>query len=134
MGSISGGFALAAFIGGLARLKTAAIVGAVPALLYALLVVVGLWDMLADANLPYVLGALTASCLAIFLLAILAYYLRSGIGALFRPAWMSAFCLPAQVRVLPIFLSTISRRINHGPVHASQEFQGEKRQGVESAA
>jgi hypothetical protein len=56
MGSISGGFALAAFIGGLARLKTAAIVGAVPALLYALLVVVGLWDMLADANLPYVLG------------------------------------------------------------------------------
>jgi hypothetical protein len=62
MGSISGGFALAAFIGGLARLKTAAIVGAVPALLYALLVVVGLWDMLADANLPYVLGALTASC------------------------------------------------------------------------
>jgi len=46
MGSISGGFALVAFIGGLfcARLKTAAIVGAVPALLHGLLVVVGLWD------------------------------------------------------------------------------------------
>jgi hypothetical protein len=48
------------------------------------LVVVGLWDMLADANLPYVLGALTASCLAILLLAILAYYMRRGISALFR--------------------------------------------------
>ena len=86
MGSISGGFALVAFIGGLfcARLKTAAIVGAVPALLHGPLVVVGLWDMLADANLPYVLGALTASCLAILLLAILAYYMRRGIGALFR--------------------------------------------------
>jgi hypothetical protein len=48
------------------------------------LVVVGLWDMLADANLSYVLGALTVSCLAIFLPAILASLLRQGIGALFR--------------------------------------------------
>jgi uncharacterized membrane protein YbhN (UPF0104 family) len=86
MGSISGVLALAAFIGGLfcRRLRTALIVGSVPALLYALLVVIGLWDMLADANLPYVLGALTASCMAIFLLAILAHYTRRGIGAPFR--------------------------------------------------
>jgi hypothetical protein len=86
MGSISIAFSLAAFLGGLcsARLKTASIAGAVPALLYALLVVAGLWDMLADANLPYVLGALTVSCLAIFLPAILASLLRQGIGALFR--------------------------------------------------
>ena len=61
MGSISVSFALVAFIGGLfcRRLSTALIVGAVPALLYGLLVVVGLWDMLADANLPYVLGAVS---------------------------------------------------------------------------
>jgi hypothetical protein len=86
MGSISGAFALAAFIGGLfcQRLRTALIAGAVPALLYALLVLVGLWDLLADANLPYLLGALTGACLAIFGAAVFAYYLRRGIGALFR--------------------------------------------------
>ena len=58
MGSISGAFALAAFIAGLfcTRLKTALIAGAVPALLYAALVVVGLWDMLGDADLPYLPG------------------------------------------------------------------------------
>jgi hypothetical protein len=86
MGSISLSFALVAFIGGLfcRRLSTALIVGAVPALLYGLLVVAGLWDMLADANLPYVLGALTAACLAIIAPAVLASLLRRGIGALFR--------------------------------------------------
>jgi hypothetical protein len=86
MGSISGAFALAAFIGGLfcRRLRTALIVGGVPALLYALLVVIGLWDMLGDADLPHLLGWLTGSCLAILLFAIIAFYLRRGIGALLR--------------------------------------------------
>jgi hypothetical protein len=137
MDSISGGFALAAFIGGLfcARLKTAAIVGAVPALLYALLVVVGLWDMLADANLPYVLGGAHRILFGdLFARDPCLLHATRHWRAVPSPAWMSAFCLPARVRVLPIFLSTISRRVNHGPVHASQEFQGEKRQGVESAA
>jgi hypothetical protein len=54
------------------------------ALLYGLLVVVGLWHLLADANLLYVLGALTAACLAILALAIIASLLQRGIGALFR--------------------------------------------------
>jgi hypothetical protein len=55
MGSISGAFALVAFIGGLfcRRLKIALIVGGVLALLDALLVIIGLWDLLAGANLPY---------------------------------------------------------------------------------
>ena len=55
MGSISGIFALAAFIAGLfcTRLKTALIAGAAPALLYAALVVVGLWDILGDVDIPY---------------------------------------------------------------------------------
>jgi hypothetical protein len=58
MGSISGTFALAAFIAGLfcTRLKTALIAGAVPALLYAALVVVGLWGILGDVDVPYFLG------------------------------------------------------------------------------
>ena len=82
MGSISGAFALAAFIGGFfcRRLRTALIVGSVFALLYALLVVIGLWDLLDDANLLYLLGALTVSCLAISVPAILAAYLRRGIS------------------------------------------------------
>ena len=59
MGSISGAFALAAFIAGLfcTRLKTALIAGAVLALLYAALVVIGLWDKLADADLSYFAGS-----------------------------------------------------------------------------
>src|SRR4029078_12569346 len=60
-------FLLASALAGLAcrRLKTALIAGAVPALLYGLLVLLGLWHLLDDANLPYLLGALTAFCLAI---------------------------------------------------------------------
>jgi hypothetical protein len=53
MGSISGAFTLAAFIVGLfcTRFKMAALAGALPAFLYAALVVIGLWDTLADADL-----------------------------------------------------------------------------------
>ena len=85
MGSISSAFALVAFIGGLfcRRLKTALIVGAVPALVYAVLVVIGLWDVLPGADLPYLLGWLTGSCLVIVLFAILASYLRRGVAWLF---------------------------------------------------
>jgi hypothetical protein len=45
------------------RLKTALIAGAIPALLYGLLVTIGLWHALGDADLPYLLGALTAFAL-----------------------------------------------------------------------
>ncbi len=88
MGSISGAFALAAFLAGLfcARLKTAAIAGAVPAVLYAALVVVGLWDTLADADLSYLAGWLVGACLLIVLAAIIASYLRRGAAALIRRA------------------------------------------------
>ncbi len=81
---ISTAFSLASFIGGLfcTRLTTALIAGAVPALLYAALVVVGLWDILGDVDVPYFLGILTASTLAILLPAVVAFYLRRGIGAL----------------------------------------------------
>jgi hypothetical protein len=85
MGSISGGFALASFIGGLCcgRLRTAAIVGGSVALQYAFLVLIGLWHLLADANLPYLLGALTGACLVILVAAILAFYLRRSVVRLF---------------------------------------------------
>ena len=88
MGSISGAFALAAFIAGLfcTRLKTAASAGAVPALLYAALVVIGLWDKLADADLSYLTGWLMGACLLILLPAIVASYLRRGATALLRRA------------------------------------------------
>jgi hypothetical protein len=88
MGSISGAFALAAFIAGLfcARLKTAAIAGAVPAFLYGALVVIGLRDKLADANLSSLAGWLMGASLLIALAAIVASYLRRGIGALIRRA------------------------------------------------
>jgi hypothetical protein len=78
---ISGAFALAAFIGGLfcRRLKNALIIGGVLALLYAALVLIGLWHLLADANLPYLLGALTGACLVIFAAAVLAFYMRRGV-------------------------------------------------------
>ena len=106
MGSIGGAFALASFVGGLfcTRLTTASIAGAVPALLYALLVVIGLWDILSDVKMPYFLGILTAASLAIFLPAILASYLRRGASALFRrfkgvPAGLSAFCLPVRASI-----------------------------------
>ena len=84
MGSISGIFALAAFIAVLfcTRLKTALIAGAAPALLYAALVVVGLWDILGDVDIPYFLGIMTASILAILLPAVIASYLRRATGAL----------------------------------------------------
>jgi heme A synthase len=88
MSSISGAFALAAFIGGLfcPRPRKALIVGAAFALLYAILVMIGLWDLLAGANLPYLLGALTGACLVIFAAAILAFYLRRGSARLFARA------------------------------------------------
>ncbi len=83
---ISIAFSLASFIGGLfcTKLTTASIAGAVPALLYALLLVVGLWDILGDVDVPYFLGILTAACLAIFVPAILASYLGRGARALFH--------------------------------------------------
>ena len=86
MGSINGAFALAAFVGGLfcRRLKAAAIVGSAMALLYALLVAIGLRNILADVDLPYFLGALTGSGLVILVFALLGSLLRRGIAALFR--------------------------------------------------
>ena len=89
MGSIGGAFALASFIGGLfcRRLGTALIVGAAFALPYAVLILIGLWDLLAGANLPYLLGALTGAGLVIFAAAILAFYLRRGAARLLgRPS------------------------------------------------
>ena len=82
---MSGALALAAFIGGLfcRRLKIALIAGGVPALVYAALVVVGLWHLLADANLFYLLGALTAFCLAILAAAVLGFGLRRALIRLF---------------------------------------------------
>jgi hypothetical protein len=86
MGSISGAFALIAFIGGLfcRRLKTALIVGAVPALLYVALVIIGLWNVLPDTDVAYVLGSLTGAVLVILLFAVLGYYLRRGVARIFR--------------------------------------------------
>ena len=86
MGAIRIAFSLASLVGGLfcTRLKTAAIAGAVPALLYATLVLIGLWEILGDADMPSLLGMLTAACLAIFLPAIVGFYLRRGAGWLFR--------------------------------------------------
>jgi hypothetical protein len=40
------------------------------------LVLLGLWHLLADANLPYLLGALTAFCLGILATAVLGFGLR----------------------------------------------------------
>ncbi len=78
-------FLLASALAGLLcrRLNTALIVGAVPALLYAILVVVGLWHLLGDADLPYLLGALTVFCLAIVAAAVLAFGLRRALISLF---------------------------------------------------
>jgi hypothetical protein len=81
MGSIGGAFALASFIGGLfcRRVRTAVIVGAAVALLYALLVLIGLWNLLADANLAYLLGTLTGACLVILAAAVFAFYMRRSV-------------------------------------------------------
>jgi hypothetical protein len=86
MGSISAAFSLVSFIAGLfcTRLKTALVAGAIPALLYAALVVIGLWDILGDVDVPYFLGILTGSMLAILLPAVIASYLRRGTAALIR--------------------------------------------------
>jgi hypothetical protein len=86
MGSISGAFALTAFIGGLfcRRLKTALILGAVPALLYVALVIIGLWNVLSDTDVAYLLGSLTGAVLVILLFAVLGYYLRRGVARIFR--------------------------------------------------
>jgi hypothetical protein len=86
MGSISAAFSFVSFVAGLfcVRLKTALIAGAIPALLYAALVVVGLWDILDGVDVPYFLGILTASMLAILLPAVIASYLRRGTAALIR--------------------------------------------------
>jgi hypothetical protein len=82
---IAAGFLLASALAGLLcrRLKTALIAGAVPALVYGLLVMLGLWHLLDDANLPYLLGALTAFCLAILAAAVLGFGLRRGLASLF---------------------------------------------------
>ena len=45
--------------------------------------VIGLWHLLADANLPYLLGALTAFCLAILAAAVLGFGLRRALIRLF---------------------------------------------------
>jgi hypothetical protein len=78
-------FLLASALAGLLcrRLKTALVAGAVPALGYGLLVLLGLWHLLTDANLPYLLGALTAFCLAILAAAVLGFGLRRGLASLF---------------------------------------------------
>ena len=78
-------FLLASALAGLAcrRLKTALIAGAVPALLYGLLVLLGLWHLLDHANLPYLLGALTAFCLTILAAAVLGFCLRRALIRLF---------------------------------------------------
>lgn len=82
MDSIAGAFFLAAFAGALfcRRIRTAAIAGAVTALLYALLVLIGLWNLLAEANLPYLLGALAGASAVIFAGAMLAFALRRGLA------------------------------------------------------
>jgi hypothetical protein len=78
---ISGAFALASFVGGLLcrRPLTAVIIGATVAVLYAALVLIGLWNLLADADLPYLLGALAGACLVILAAAVLALYMRRSI-------------------------------------------------------
>jgi len=88
MGSISAVFSLVSFILGLfcTRLKTAIIAGAVPALAYVGLVLIGLRNVLAGADLAYLGGWLTGSALAVLLPAVIASYLRRGIGALIRRA------------------------------------------------
>ena len=82
---IAASFLLASALAGLAcrRLKTALVAGAIPALLYGLLVMLGLWHLLDDANLPYLLGALTAFCLAILAAAVLGFGLRLALVRLF---------------------------------------------------
>jgi hypothetical protein len=94
MGSISGAFALIAFIGGLVcwRLRTALIVGAVPVLLYLALVAIGLWSTLPDTDLGYMLGYLIGACLVILLFAIIGYYLRPP-GSLHAAGNRSFSCL-----------------------------------------
>jgi hypothetical protein len=86
MGFISVAFSIVSLIAGLfcTRLRTALIAGAVPAILYAVLVVIGLWDKLADADLFYLAGWLAGACLLIVLPAIIASYLRRGVVALIR--------------------------------------------------
>jgi hypothetical protein len=86
MGSISGAFALIAFTGGLfcRRLKTALVVGAVPALLYIALVIIGSWNVLPDTDVAHMLGSLTGAVLVILLFAVLGYYLRRGVARIFR--------------------------------------------------
>ncbi len=88
MGSIGALLSLVSFILGLfcTRLKTALIAGALPALAYVGLVLIGLKDTLADADLAYLAGWLTGSALAILLPAVIASYLRRGIAALIRRA------------------------------------------------
>jgi hypothetical protein len=75
---MTGALLVTSFIGGLMcrRLTTAAIVGGAVALIYAMLIVIGLWRLLADANLPYLLGALVAFCLTIAAPAVLGCALR----------------------------------------------------------
>jgi hypothetical protein len=82
---IAAGFLLASALAGLLcrRLKTALVAGAVPALGYGLLVLLGLWHLLTDANLPYLVGTLSAFCLAILAAAVLGFGLRRGLMRLF---------------------------------------------------
>jgi mannose/fructose/N-acetylgalactosamine-specific phosphotransferase system component IIC len=70
--------ALAAFITGLLcrRLSTALIVGGTLALAYAVLVTIGLWQLLPDANLVYLGAALAVACLLILLPTVLACLVR----------------------------------------------------------
>ena len=65
MGAIRIAFSLASLVGGLfcTRLKTVAIAGALSALLYATLVTIGRWEILGDADMPSLLGMLTAAWL-----------------------------------------------------------------------
>ena len=45
---------------------------------------IGLWDILGDVDVPYFIGILTGSMLAILLPAVIASYLRRGTAALIR--------------------------------------------------
>jgi hypothetical protein len=87
--------ALASFIAGLLcrRLSTALIVGGTLALVFGTLVTISLWQLLADANLVYLGGALAIACLLILLPALVAFFVRNRIekllGRRITGAWVT---------------------------------------------
>ena len=81
---MGGAFALIAFIGGLfcRRLRTALIVGAVPAVLYVALVIIGLCTSCPTRTSLMCSGR--CAILVILLFAALGYCLRRGVARIFR--------------------------------------------------